>query len=99
MNVKHDIEQKLRVLAPLHLVVENESDRHAVPPNSETHFKVTLVAACFLGVSAVKRHQQVYQLLQAELTGGVHALALHLYAPDEWQGQAPNSPNCMSSAQ
>jgi BolA protein len=39
----------------------------------------------------------VYQLLAQQLADGVHALALHLYDPEEWKSlqQVPNSPNCM----
>ena len=96
MTVQDLIIEKLKAgLAPEHLWVENESHRHNVPPNSETHFKVTLVAESMRGLLPVKRHQQVYQLLEAELAGPVHALAIHAYAPEEWTGQAPDSPDCM----
>lgn len=97
MSVQATIEEKLQALEPVFLAVENESHRHAVPPNSETHFKVTLVSARFEGLMPVKRHQRIYALLADELSGPVHALALHLYTPEEWQasgGQRPDSPNC-----
>ena len=38
-----------------------------------------------------------YSLLADELAGPVHALALHLYTPQQWsaRGEAsPDSPNC-----
>lgn len=95
MTVQTQIEQKLAVLEPSHLVVENESHRHSVPANSETHFKVTLVSEQFSGMRAVQRHQRVYSLLQEELNSGVHALALHLYTEEEWTGERPDSPNCL----
>ncbi|MCG6658296.1 BolA family transcriptional regulator [Halomonas campisalis] len=97
MSIQAEIEQKLQALEPTHLVVENESHRHAVPPNSETHFKVTLVSPRFEGLMPVKRHQQVYAKLADELAGPVHALALHLYTPVEWAARGedrPESPNC-----
>ena len=94
MAVQNDIEQKLSALEPTILVVENESHRHSVPANSETHFKVTLVSEQFRGMRAVKRHQSVYGLLKDEMAGPVHALALHLFTPDEWQGVSPDSPDC-----
>lgn len=97
MSIQATIEEKLQALAPAFLAVENESHRHAVPPNSETHFKVTLVSERLEGLMPVKRHQQVYALLANELAGPVHALALHLYTPAEWQasGQSrPDSPDC-----
>lgn len=96
------IEEKLQALAPEYVQVENESHRHNVPENSETHFKVTLVSERFEGMMPVKRHQQLYALLADELSGPVHALALHLYTPLEWQargGERPASPDCRGGGQ
>lgn len=83
--------------APEHLEVVNESHQHNVPPGSESHFKVTMVSSAFVGKRQVQRHQAVYGILAEELAGGVHALALHTYAPEEWQGpkQVPVSPACL----
>ena len=93
------IETKLMAqLQPSHLLGENESHMHAVPPNSETHFKVTIVTSQFDTISMVKRHQLVYQALADELAGPVHALALHTLTPEQWQTRIkaiPQSPNCM----
>lgn len=97
MEIQAIIEDKLQALEPTSLKVENESHMHSVPANSETHFKVTLVSSRFQGLMPVKRHQQIYALLADELSGPVHALALHLYTPEEWQvrGQSrPDSPGC-----
>lgn len=97
MRTQAIIEEKLQALDPTFLTVENESHMHSVPANSETHFKVTLVSGRFQGLMPVKRHQQVYTLLADELAGPVHALALHLYTPEEWQSRGedrPASPNC-----
>jgi len=102
MTIQHTIEQKLeQAFNSDYFAVENESHKHSVPPNSETHFKVTLVSADFEGKSKVKRHQSLYELLAEELSGGVHALALHLYSPAEWAesgGAAPESPNCLGGS-
>ena len=102
MTTQHSIEQKLgQAFNSEYLAVENESHKHSVPANSETHFKVTLVSAAFDGQGRVKRHQSIYGLLAEELSDGVHALALHLYTPAEWaeSGQAaPDSPNCLGGS-
>lgn len=84
-------------LSPQELSVLNESHMHNVPPGSESHFKVVVVSDEFSGKRLVQRHQLVYQQLQEELQGGVHALAIHAYTPDEWQvqKQAPASPKCL----
>jgi len=97
MTVESDITSALQAaFHPSLLRVENESHRHNVPRDSETHFKVTLVTASFEGERSVRRHQSVYAVLAEWLEGPVHALALHTYTPDEWEsiGVAPDSPDC-----
>lgn len=78
------------------IVVENESHMHGGPA-TQSHFNLTVVAPEFEGLSLVKRHQSLYQLLADELAGEVHALALHLYTPAEWElrnSKSPDSPDC-----
>lgn len=79
-----------------HLAIINESHDHNVPAGSETHFKVVIVSPAFEGLSLVRRHQAVYAQLQAQLAGGVHALALHTYTGAEWAAReaVPDSPAC-----
>ena len=102
MTIQVTIEQKLaEALSPAHLEVVNESHQHNVPPNSETHFKVVVVADAFEAQRKVARHQSVYALLRDELEGPVHALALHTYTRDEWAerfGEAPLSPPCLGGS-
>ncbi|MBR9912475.1 MAG: BolA family transcriptional regulator [Gammaproteobacteria bacterium] len=101
METQATITNKLtEALAPDHLEVINESHMHNVPAGSESHFKVILVSPKFAQVTRVKRHQMVYQVLSEELAGGVHALALHTYAPAEWDAAAgaPDSPRCLGGS-
>jgi len=97
-SIRSLIEDKLaQGMAPLHLEVLNESDRHNVPPGSESHFKVVVVSPEFEGKTLIARHRMVYRLLGDELQGGVHALALHTYTEQDWRakhGRAPMSPPC-----
>ncbi len=97
MNTVQDIiERKLSALEPIHIKVVNESHMHSGPA-TDSHFKLVIVSAAFEGSRAVARHQSVYQILAEELAGEVHALALHLYTPGEWQvtnNSVPASPNC-----
>lgn len=89
--IKDKVQQSLQ---PQQLQLENESHMHA-GPRTDSHFKLVVVAEAFRGLSKVKRHQRLYQLLNAELQGPVHALALHLYTPEEWQeASVPASPLC-----
>ncbi|MFK7159734.1 BolA/IbaG family iron-sulfur metabolism protein [Marinospirillum sp. MEB164] len=98
-QVQQQIQTKLeQALSPQWLTIENESDQHSGPAGRESHFKVTLVSPLFAGLLPVKRHQKVYSLLSEELAGSVHALALHLYTPQEWEragAQRPDSPSCL----
>lgn len=82
---------------PIFLEVINESYMHAVPPGSETHFKVTLVSPQFEGKRQVQRHQAIYACLDDLLKTGIHALALHTFSPGEWEPTArvPESPQCL----
>ena len=77
--------------------VINESNNHNVPPGSESHFKLVIVASDFDGKPLIARHRMINTLLAAELQNKIHALALHTYTPTEWQqsnANAPASPPC-----
>ena len=95
-SVERIIQDKVKTsFSPLVCEVVNESSSHNVPKNSETHFKITMVSSQFDGLTRVKRHQLVYKTLDLELKSGVHALALHLFTPEEWKGSSPESPKCL----
>ena len=78
-------------LTPDFLEVVDDSDRHAghlhhpggVEDRGETHFVVRVMSPVFAGMSRLARHRRVNELLQAELDGGVHALAIEARAPGE----------------
>ena len=97
MSVQGSIEQKLvEGLRPFLLEVLNESHMHGGPA-TESHYNITAVTEEFSELSRVHRHQAVYKLLEQELAAGVHALALHLYTPQEWEERqrvSPKSPDC-----
>lgn len=95
------IEQKIAEhFQPVYMEVLNESHMHNVPPGSESHFKVTLVSEEFEGKRLIARHQAVYAQLSDEMSGGIHALALHTYSPTEWalRESAPDSPQCLGGS-
>ncbi|TDP38914.1 BolA protein family transcriptional regulator [Idiomarina aquatica] len=95
MKMREQIEQKLQQqFAPLHLQVDDESYMHASGREAQSHFKVTMVSEAFSDKRLLQRHRAINKVLAEELQQ-IHALALHTYTPDEWQGQAPDSPNCM----
>jgi BolA protein len=88
MSVAAAIEEKLRrSFAPSRLEVVDESHLHAghagSRPGGETHFRVTIVSARFVGLTRVARQRMVYDVLADELAGPVHALSLGASAPGE----------------
>lgn len=92
-RIQVKVEQEVR---PQHFDLINESHMHSGPA-TESHFKLIVVSETFNGLSAVKRHQRLYAVLADELRDGVHALALHLFTPEEWatrHASAPVSPDC-----
>ena len=72
---------------PLYLEVRNVSHHHSghagSPGTGQSHFEVDLTSAEFSGMNKVARHRRVYQVLQAEMAGPVHALALNTRSPEE----------------
>ena len=96
MSLQSDIEAKLTTaFAPERLDVINESHQHAghhhvdsghhatFDGTGETHFRVRIVSAAFVGKNRVERHRAVNDLLADELKRGVHALAIEPAAPGE----------------
>jgi BolA protein len=88
MSMEQVIREKLtQVFTPARLDVVNESHMHAghagSPGTGESHFRVTIVAEQFGGLSRVERHRLVNEALSDELAGPIHALALKTLAPGE----------------
>ena len=88
MNVAATIESKLAAaLHPSRLKVVDESHLHeghaGHRPGGQSHCRVEVVSAAFEGQTRVARQRRVYEILAAELDGGVHALALTTLTPSE----------------
>ncbi len=86
MSVEATIRQKLeQAFQPASLEVVNESHlhhgHHGSPGTGESHYRVHIVAEAFTGKSRVERHRLVNDVLAAELTGPIHALAIKAEAP------------------
>ncbi|MCF8999880.1 BolA family protein [Acinetobacter nectaris] len=98
MNLQQQLAEYLGVLNPTHLEIINESVNHGgYYPGKESHFKVIIVSQVFHGMRAVQRHQKVYSSVHNLLAvdgGSIHALALHTYSENEWNGHVPKSPEC-----
>jgi BolA family transcriptional regulator, general stress-responsive regulator len=88
MRTADTITEKLTdAFAPQSLRVEDESHRHeghaGHRPGGQTHFRVYIVSEAFKGKSRLERHRMINTTLSAELSGGIHALAIHATAPGE----------------
>lgn len=89
-----------QALNPEVLELRNESGGHAVPPGSETHFRVAVVSSRFEGLSPLQRHRLVHAALSEELAGPVHALAIQARTPAQWREnpQLDASPPCLGGS-
>uniref|UniRef100_A0A8C6SFS3 BolA-like protein 1 n=1 Tax=Neogobius melanostomus TaxID=47308 RepID=A0A8C6SFS3_9GOBI len=99
--VETSIRAKLtEALQPEHLEVHNESHMHAVPPGSESHFRVLVVSPCFQDLSLLQRHRLVNATLKDELSTRIHALAIQAKTPEQWAADPAlgKSPGCLGGS-
>lgn len=87
-SVSEAIHRKLtQALAPTRLAIVDDSHRHAghagARPEGETHFRIEIVSASFVGMSRIQRQRLIYGLLANELETRVHALSLATLTPEE----------------
>jgi BolA protein len=88
MSMADSIAEKLtQAFAPIELVVEDQSARHAghagAPAGGESHFHVRIVTPAFAGLSRLERQRRIFAVLDAEMRGGIHALSLAALTPAE----------------
>jgi len=87
-------EQRLRGrleshFAPTLLVIEDESHLHAGHAGAaggHSHFRITIVAEAFRGVSPLGRHRLVYAAVGDLLETDIHALAIEASPPPTTDG-------------
>ena len=98
MNVQSLLKKHLEEgLKPVVLKIINESPNHNVPEGSESHFHVLIVSEKFSGLTLIKRHQMVHQLIAKELKEKIHAFSQKTLSPEEFKQQGgvlPASPPC-----
>jgi BolA protein len=86
LSVTDLMREKLAVLAPESVDIQDESAQHAGHAGARSgggHYRLTLVSPRFAGQPLQARHRLVYQALGLLMTRDIHALAIHAYAPDE----------------
>jgi acid stress-induced BolA-like protein IbaG/YrbA len=62
--------------------------RATVASEDNVHFEAVVIAEKFAGLRSVQRHKLVYETLGALVGNEIHALALKVYTPDEYAGDA-----------
>ena len=88
MSVADAIRAKLTAaFSPQSLHVYDDSEKHrghaGHRDGGETHFRVTIVASAFEGLSRIDRHRKINDALANEFRSGVHALQLTTLTPAE----------------
>ncbi len=94
INLNTKIEQLLLELNAERIIITDESHLHlghspnagtVIDQNSKgTHIRLVVVSQKFGGKSRVARHKMIYQLLNSLLDNPIHALALKIYTPQEY---------------
>lgn len=85
MSMKETMTRKLEAaFSPLSLQVIDESEHHrghgGWREGGETHFRIQIVSPAFKGKSRIDIHRAINACLDAEIKGGVHALAIEAKA-------------------
>jgi stress-induced morphogen len=79
MPSAEDISQRIEAAIPgAHADVEDYT-------GGGDHFRATVTAAAFDGLSRIQQHRLVYEVFGAEIGGAIHALALRTQTPSKIQ--------------
>jgi BolA protein len=83
MGTTEEIRTRLETeFRPTRLEVVDESERHrghaGWQEGGESHFRVTISAPAFAGMSRLERHRAVHEALGRDLVARIHALALKI---------------------
>ena len=96
MFVQNKIEKLLKDnLNVSNLLIRNDSYKHNVPPNSESHFNVQIVSDDFEGLSQIQRHKTVYKAVGA-LLAEIHAFSITAMTTSEFKENPSlrDTPDC-----
>ncbi|HYP68465.1 MAG TPA: BolA family protein [Thiobacillaceae bacterium] len=86
MTTSQQILDRLQILRPESLNLEDESSLHAGHAGAASgggHYRLTIVSPRFAGLNSVARHRLVYESLGDLMRGPVHALAITALTPEE----------------
>jgi BolA protein len=80
------LSQRLESLEPHRLEIVDDSHRHAGhagAADGRGHFSVLVVSERFAGLSRLRRHQLVYEMVGDLMVTDIHALSIQALAPGE----------------
>jgi len=85
MQLTDLIQQRLQVLQPLDLSIQDDSALHAGHAGNQGggHFSISISSAHFSGQSQIIRHRLVYAQLADLMPNKIHALSIKALAPHE----------------
>jgi BolA protein len=87
MNLEQTIRERLSVLEPQAVEIQDESRRHAGHAGAREsgggHFEVTVVSRRFEGQLPLARHRMVYETVSDLIPARIHALSIRAYTPAE----------------
>ena len=96
MFVQNKIERLLKDnLNVSKLLIRNDSYKHNVSPNSESHFNVQIVSDDFEDLSQIQRHKIVYKAVGA-LLAEIHAFSITAMTTSEFKENPSlkDTPDC-----
>ena len=86
MNVADLIRERLSVLAPESISIEDDSAQHAGHEGARGgggHYQIVVVSEQFAGRALQARHRMIYDALGPLMHREIHALAIRAYTPTE----------------
>lgn len=92
MSVRMQIIKRLEEeLSPLFLQVEDFSETHrghgGYKEGGGSHISILVVSDSFEGKSRVERHRMIYQFLEDQISGGLHAIKIKALTAIEAKGR------------
>lgn len=80
------IRQRLAVLNPSELQIEDQSHLHAGHAGAKSgkgHFAITIIAEQFVGKSLLEKHRMVYSALGDAMETDIHAISIKALSPQK----------------
>jgi len=85
MHLTEVIQNRLAILEPISLEIEDESAAHAGHKGNTGggHFNIKMVSSHFSQKSQIMRHRLIYQALNDLIPQQIHAISITAIAPND----------------